>query len=219
MNKIGRGVTPLSMAIVSYLAAEFNKTRRRALLDWEVKDASRVPQIKTFSPFDDVTFTRDNQPLLTVDVRRALDFMDVDRTAGEQGSKARYATVVTLWVMSPETVEGQSETQPQWRVTQIRNDMAAIVRQCLLSRPSLGTEHLELNIRTYSEEYVVASPTSDASQRYQAAVQFSFDLLAEEWVTDTKLGEARVIEVDVESESLSIDEDEDPFNLGKLRNT
>lgn len=213
MRTLGRGVTPIRMAIIKYLSEAFPVMRQRALREWSVKPEA-LPAIHTYSPFDSVGVNSENAPLITVDVRRATTFDSTDLSEANEESHGRYNVLMTLWAISPKTEAGMTQEKAQWRVTQQRDDLAAVVRACLFDKPSMKTDFLVFQKRGYTEEYILAAPTNTSTQSYMAGVQFAFEVQAEEWLTTSPIGEAKIITVD--ARVVNDLTDDDPFNLGLI---
>lgn len=219
MPKLGRGVTPIRAGIAMYLAENYKVMRQRALREWGA-DADTVPQIRVFNPYDNFDLSPERAPILGIDVNRSSRF---DVTGIDQGAfehRPRYNVRLSMWVYSPETESGESLPNARPSVIRMRDDMVAIVRACIFDRPTFGTKFLNFDKSTYTESYNPAFPAPTKSQRYYAGGQATFDVLSEDWLTDTMLGEAREIIVDVEAvsnELIVAGQTEDPFNLGKIK--
>lgn len=219
VDQVMRGATNVRMGIAQYLKSSLPAMRQRALNTWSNAKPGEVPPIKVFNPFDNIELGSGSDPVLGVDCYRSTDWSasDVFEDSGKE-YRARYQVRLNLWMWSQQDEVGDSVTPQRAGVIRQRDDLTALVRACLLDRPTLGTgDALLLNEKTLTEDYHTPSPAPNNSKRWFAGSQISFDVQADELLLATVLNDpSRPNAFDIEVEVRNLDAEGHYPNIGKL---
>lgn len=214
-----RGATNVRVAIAAYLKTSFPIMRNRALATWSNARPEELPQIMVFNPFDNIMFDGGSKPILGVEVYRATDFTLSDLSEVGSEYRPRYQVHVNLWTWSLQDAIGDTLGPQRASAIRMRDDLTALVRACVLDRPTFGTgDALVMDQKSLAEDYHQANPAPNTSQRYFAGAQLSFDVIADEVVLETFLNDRtkpNTFDVQVEVDNLDRADGHYP-NIGKL---
>lgn len=217
--RLMRGATNVRWAIAAYLKEAFPKMRTKALSSWSNANPAEIPQIMVFNPFDNIVFDSNSKPILGVEVYRAQDFTLSDLSDVGAEYRPRYQVHVNVWTWSLQDAVGDSLGPQRASAIRMRDDLTALVRACILDRPTFGTgDALVMELKSLTEDYHQANPSPNTSQRYFAGAQLSFDVIADEVVLETFLNDRtkpNTFEILVEVDNLDRADGHYP-NIGKL---
>lgn len=203
VQRVMRGAIPIRYATALYLKDSYPEARRQALRTWEGIEPTELPSIELFSPFELNELVTGAKPRLGIEVSRATQFSRTDVSdLGENEYRARYNTKITFWLYSQSDEAGTALSNARSNALRQRDDNMAILRACLLGKPSLSTDWLYLDEGSYTEEYFAATPVPNNSQRWATGGQITFDVQADEMLAlsalnDTELPNTFIIETEV----------------------
>ena len=193
--------------------------RRLALNTWPGMHGSALPSIEEFYPTDVTGLVTNAKPVLGVEVQRTNEFDRVGiNTVAEEEYQVRYSVRVIFYLYSQSNPEGISVEAARSNAIRQRDDNMAILRACLLDRPSLGTSFLYLDENTLTEEYFQPTPVANNSQRFAIGGMLSADVRSDEQQAREALNDVtmpNVFTVDIEVVSL---EDKLLHNVGEFPN-
>lgn len=203
-NTIPAGATRLRTLLANYLKAELPPLLAAARQQLEIEEFM-IPTPKRYDSYDPLS--ANVFPIIGAYINRTTNWTRVDiNELAEEVYEARYQCGVFIWVRTPETPQGEFIGGYEGTV-RLRDDMVALLRSVLLSRPSLGSNGVvAMDEATVSEDYPDAIKSNDQSPRWLAGGIINCEFKVREANYLPRLATANTVVVEAEP----IQEEETP---------
>ena len=197
-KRMGRGASMVRYAVARYLKDVYPDMRMRALNQWHIAP-EELPSIASFTPVEVIEINANTKPVLGVEVRNTSQLRATELNEyGSMEYRAVYDVRIGVYLYNRTTEEGVSANHARGEAIRQRDDQTQIIRSCLTSRPSLGTNTLTARADTISITYPTPVPTNNNSDRWAISGEIAIDIVADEWDTLTALGTVKETGVDAE---------------------
>ena len=187
-----RGATAVRSAVITYLSNTVPAMVAKARTDWTLT-AAQLPVPVGYDAYE--PYALDQWPLVGVNVVQSGDFIRLDYDdAMSQRYLSKYTVRVFTWVRTPYGADG-NPMQPEYSESiRLRDDLAAVIRACLVKSGSLGQPNAILfDESSLSEEYSEA--TGVKGDRFVSGVIHSFEIRVDESVPILGIASANTITI------------------------
>jgi hypothetical protein len=194
-----RGPYALRTIVVNYLTTAVPEMAAKAQAQWPAGTFEFVLPGK-YLPYEPDGISSGDDPLVGVGITRTRGFarVDYDDLMAEQ-YRPTYTVRVYLWCYTPNSLD-QVPQDAQFRTMRQRDDLATIIRACILDRLSLGNPDLvDVNEGTLTEEYSDGAKVPNNSGRWIAGVVFTFDVKFDESLYRQAVGQVPESGIEIET--------------------
>jgi hypothetical protein len=192
VEKIARGATDLRTVVSTFLADATPALITKAREDWEVENW-QLPFLTSFDTYEPNEVTNDQFPFCGAFVVRNPRTTRFSQDHQAQNKyRTSYQVRVLVWARSCLKPDDTWEEPEYNSAIRLRDDLVAIVRQALLSTPSMGTEgdddvpHCVLNDETMIVDYFDLK-LSKGNTRWAAGASINFTVDATEQIWQPRL--------------------------------
>lgn len=182
---IMRGATRAREFISTYLEGDLPKLITAARAEWGL-EPHLLPYPVKYDSYDPLKM--DDYPTIGSVIRRTGNWRRRDIIDAEEHYSANYSVMLFVWVATPEGPNGNPD-DTYGETLRLRDDMLGLIRSCLLTRPSFGSEgETKMNENTLSEDYLDAMRISEQSNLWLAGGTITFDMQVSEQNRDIPYG-------------------------------
>lgn len=194
MSSIMRGAGKARQIIATHLATDMPMLIAAARDQWGLEEW-QLPVPVRYDSYDPLMV--DNYPTVGSLVTRTNDWRRTDITPdAAEVYEATYSMQVFVWCRTLAKPDGTYETPEYDSVLRVRDDMLALIRGCLLRKPSFGSPVCQMDEGSLTEDYLDAIKGSDQSPRWMSGGTLSFNIELVEENYQQGIGTADTVEVE-----------------------
>lgn len=192
-----RGSTDVRAQIETFLSGNMPPYIIAARSEWQLEDW-QLPTPARFDAYDPLETSV--WPTVGSLVSKTSGWTMDGIVDGAEHYSATYQVEVFLWVKTPERPEDNYREGNDYEQTlRLRDDEIALLRTCLLAKPSLGSDGKMYMVEgTLNEDYSAAVKLSQEAPYWVAGGTLSFAMKVSESNVDVPLGVFEELELDVE---------------------
>lgn len=191
-----RGAGTARKIIADFLASDLPPYITLARTQWALQ-SWQLPVPVRYDSYDPLTVSA--YPMVGSLVTRTREWVRNDITsAAEEVYQATYSVVLFVWVKTAYDSVAQKYEEPEYdSALRQRDDLLALMRTCILAKPSLGEPGVSrVDENTLSEDYLDAIKSNDQNPRWMAGGTITFDMSLVEQNYQTPLGAANTFTIE-----------------------